>query len=375
MRIGINALAWRPGWQVGVDRYMRELVKALQEIDSSNKYTVFLSKEARGHLKLAAKNFREVVCPIFNRWRPLRVLWEQTALAGRAQAEGIEVMLCVGGLVPQKLKVPAAQVIHDLQVFHYPENFSWIKRKFLTKMLPRCAQAARLIIAASECTREDVINCLKQPYAKIHVAWLAAAPHFEPASPTTIAQAKNKYGISGEYLLCVATKHRHKNLAALVEVYDKVIGETWPGQLLLAGRAGSGSAELRAAVRRSRHREAIRLLEHVDHNSLAGLYSGATAFVLPSLFEGFGMTVLEAMQCGCPVACSNLTALPEVADEAALLFDPRDRTQFQEALERIITDEGLREQLRQRGLAQARRFSWEATAQKTLAVLNQALEG
>lgn len=374
MRVGINALAWRPGWQVGVDRYVRELVRALQEIDSSNEYIIFVSKETHGHLKLAAENFREVACPIFNRWRPLRVLWEQTTLAGRAQAEGIEVMLCVGGLAPQNLKVPTVQIIHDLQVFHYPENFSWIKRRFLTKLLPRCAQAARLVIASSEYTREDVIKFLKQPREKTRVIWLAVGSHFQPASPKTIARGKKKYDIGGEYLLCVATKHRHKNLAALVEVYDKAIGETWPGQLLLAGRAGSGSAELRATVRRSRHRETVRLLEHVDDNNLAGLYSGATAFVLPSLFEGFGMTVLEAMQCGCPVACSNLTALPEVADEAALLFDPRDRIRFQEALERIIRDEGLREQLRQRGLAHARRFSWKATAQKTIAVLRQALE-
>ncbi len=373
MRIGIDALAWAPGRQAGVDTYLRHQVAALQEIDSNNEYVIFVSREARARLGLVAENFREATCPIYSQWRPLRAVWEQTALAARTRAEGIEALLCVGGIVPPNLGAPTIQVIHDLQAFHYPENFSWTKRRFLTWALPRSAQAAALTIASSEYTRGDVIKFLGQPPEKIRVVLLAAGTEFRPASPEAMAQVRSKYNIAGEYLLCVATAHRHKNIAGLVAAYDEAIGEKWTGKLVLAGRAGSGSAQLLAAIRASHHQDRIRLLGRVDEGSLPALYSGATAFIMPSLFEGFGMTVLEAMQCGCPVVCSNLTAAPEAAGQAALLFDPRDQRQFRKALVRIISDDQLRDNLRERGFAQARRFSWQDTAQKTLSAIQEAV--
>lgn len=372
MRIGINGLSWFPSKQAGVDTYLRQLIQALQEIDSSNEYVVFVSRDAQYCLELGAKNFREVVCPTYGQWPSLRVLWEQAVLARRAEAEGIEAMLCVGGLVPHNLRVPSVQVIHDLQVFHYSENFSWAKREFLKRMLPRSARAAALTIASSAYTCEDVIKLLGQRREKTRVVLLAAGEQFRPASAEAIAQVKRQYNMEDEYVLCVATSHRHKKVAALVDVYDEVAGETRAGGLVLVGRAGSGSAQVLAALRHARRPERICLLGHVNEKTLPALYSGASAFIMPSLFEGFGMTMLEAMQCGCPVACSNLTAAPEATGDAALLFDPRDRKQFAAAFKRIICDDELRQSLRKKGFAQARRFSWLDTAQKTLAVIQEA---
>ena len=372
MRIGINALAWRPREQAGVDTYLQQLVGALQRVDDENEYVVFLAAGAQGQLGMGGERFREVVCPALSRWRAGRALWEGFGLARQVEGEGIEVLLCAGGMVPTNLSVPAVQVIHDLQVYHYPENFSWLKRRFLQRMLPRSAEAARLTVASSGYTRGDVVRFLAHRLEDTRVVQLAGRTGCQPASAESVERVRSQYDLEERYLLCVATSHLHKNLHGLVEAYSRADLATG---LVLVGKRGTGHSQLIRAIRRARGRERIRVLGRVAAEELGALYTGATGFVLPSLFEGFGMTVLEAMQCGCPVACSSLTAVPEVAGEAALLFDPRNPEVFGEALDRISHDETLREQLREAGFAQAAKFNWQQTARGTMDALGEAVQG
>jgi len=173
MRIGINALSWKPERQAGVDTYLRQLVDALQQVDAENEYVVFLAAGTQGQLAIAGGRFHEVICPGLSRWRAGRVLWEELCLARQVANEGIEVLLCVGGMVPSNLSIPAVQIVHDLQVYHYPENFSWLKRRFLQKMLPRSAEAASLTVASSEYTRRDVVRFLSQRREETRVVHLA----------------------------------------------------------------------------------------------------------------------------------------------------------------------------------------------------------
>jgi len=187
-----------------------------------------------------------------------------------------------------------------------------------------------------------------------------------------VARIRSHYDLQERYLLCVATSHLHKNLHGLVEAYSQA---DLAADLVLVGKRGSGHGQLVEAIRRARGRERIRVLGRVPAEELGALYTGATGFVLPSLLEGFGMTVLEAMQCGCPVACSSLTALPEVAGEAALLFDPRDPEVFGEALDRISNDEVLCKRLREAGFVQAGEFDWQQTAMRTIDALVEASQG
>jgi len=372
MRIGIDALAWRPERQAGVDTYLRELVSALQRVDTENEYAIFLSAGVQGKIALSSDRFCEVISPGLSRWRAGRVLWEELGLIRLVEDEGIEVLLGAGGIVPNNLGIPAVQVIHDLQVYHYPENFSWLKRRFLQKMLPRSAGAASLTVASSEYTRRDVVRFLPQRQEHTRVVHLAGQARYQRASAASVRRVRRQYGLEERYLLCVATSHLHKNLHGLVEAYSRAnLGV----ELVLVGKRGSGHNQLIRAIRRAREREQIRVLGRVPTEDLGALYTGAIGFVLPSLFEGFGMTVLEAMQCGCPVTCSSHTALPEVAGEGALLFDPRDPEGFQEALSRISNDEVLRERLREAGLAQAAKFDWEQTARGTIRALTEAGRG
>ena len=372
MRIGINALAWRPEQQAGVDTYLRQLVGALQQVDAENEYVVFLAAGAQGQLGIAGGGFREVVCPALSRWRAGRALWEELGLARQVEREGIEVLLCAGGMVPTNLSIPAVQVIHDLQVFHCPENFSWLKRRFLLRMLPRSAEAASLTVASSGYTRRDVVRFLHQRAEDTRIVHLAGRAGCRPASAESVQRIRRQYDLEERYLLCVATSHLHKNLHGLVEAYSRA---DLAAGLVLVGKRGTGHGQLIRAIRQARGRERIRVLGRVAAEELGALYTGATGLVLPSLFEGFGMTVLEAMQCGCPVACSSLTALPEVAGEAALLFDPRDPEVLGEALGRISNDETLCERLREAGSVQAGKFDWQQTAKGTIDALGEAVRG
>jgi len=370
MRIGINALAWVPDRQAGMQTYLCQLVRALQEVDSDNEYIVFVGREAEEQLELRNENFREVVCTPPSRSRILRAVWEQVQLPRRARAEQVEVLLCTGGIVPGNLDMPAVQVIHDLQVFHYPENFSWLKRNFLRKMLPRSARAASVTVADSEYTRGDVVKLLPQRRADTRVALLAGSPEYQPTSTEAIAQVRRRYQLSDEYLLSVGTSHLHKNLHGLVEAYERA---DVTAELVLVGRRGSGQHRLMRAVNEAKRRRQIKLLGRVANSELAALYTGASSFVFPSLFEGFGMPVLEAMQCGCPVACSSLTALSEVAGPAALLFNPRDQQAFTAAIQRLLTEQSLRERLREKGFARAGKFDWRQTASATIEALFDAV--
>jgi len=369
MRIGINALAWRPGEQAGVDTYVRELIGALRQIDTENEYAVFLAAGADGQLGISGSRFREVVCPTLSRWRPGRAIWEEIGLAGQVEAEGVEVLLCAGGIVPGTLDVPTVQVIHDLQVFHYPENVSWLKRRFLQKMLPRSAEAASLTVTSSEYTRRDVVRFLPQRREDTRVVRLAGRTGCQPTSAESVQRVRRQYGLEARYLLCVATSHIHKNLHGLAEAYSRA---DLAAELVLVGKRGTGHSQLIEAIRQAGVEERIRVLGRVPAEELGALYAGATGFVVPSLFEGFGMTVLEAMQCGCPVACSALTALPEVAGEAALLFDPQNPEAFGETLNRISSDGVLRERLREAGFVQAAKFDWQQTARETKDALVEA---
>ena len=193
----------------------------------------------------------------------------------------------------------------------------------------------------------------------------------EPLARVDPAPVRARYGLAPDYLLHVGTLQPRKNLARLMEAAASLRAR-WPElQLVLAGQPGWQAGPILAQARA--HSDSVRLLDYVPDDDLPGLYSGARAFVFPSLYEGFGFPVLEAMACGTPVVCSNTSSLPEVAGEAALLMDPEDTAALAGAIGRLLEDTALRENLIARGLEQARKFSWERAAQETLAVLDIAV--
>jgi glycosyltransferase involved in cell wall biosynthesis len=270
--------------------------------------------------------------------------------------------------------------VHDLGYHYYPEAHTLFQNAYLRWSTRHNARNATHVLADSEATRQDLVRYYHIPLAKIAVVYPGRDETLVPVvDPEALALVRAHYDLAEPYLLYVGTLHPRKNLVRLVQAFALLLGSVPPGrvniQLVVAGQKGWLYDEVFAQVRKLGLTGRVVLTGYVPDADLPALLSGALAFVFPSLYEGFGLPVLEAMACGTPVICSNVSSLPEVAGDAALLVDPLDTESLAEAMAKLVTDEGLRQELVERGLRQMQRFSWRRCARETLDVLEGAGRG
>jgi glycosyltransferase involved in cell wall biosynthesis len=262
--------------------------------------------------------------------------------------------------------------LHDLGYLHYPAAHRPADRRYLHASTRWSAHQATAVIADSCATRDDLVAAYGVPRDRIHVIYLGRDEALTPVDDAgELARVRAAYGLGERYLLYVGTLQPRKNLARVIAAFARVCDRVELGgvQLVLAGKKGWLYDDLFAAVERLGLRGRVAFPGYIPDADLPALLSGGTAFVFPSLYEGFGIPVLEAGGCGVPVITSNTSSLPEVAGDAALLVDPHDVEAIAEAMYRLVTDEALRAELTRRGLENVKRFSWEKCARETLAVL------
>ncbi|MGQ9501096.1 MAG: glycosyltransferase family 4 protein [Anaerolineae bacterium] len=272
-------------------------------------------------------------------------------------------------------RIPTVLTVHDLIFRLFPEHHKRLNFWYLNATMPLYCRRADAIIAVSEATRHDLMRLYGVPAEKITVIHEAAAPHFKPATPERIAAVRERYGLPEHYILRVGTIEPRKNLERLLDAlqllqhYDSTI------RLVVVGSKGWLYDRFFKKLHGSGLRHAVVLTGYVRDTDLPAIYSGATLLVEPSLYEGFGLPLLEAMACGTPVVCSNTSSLPEVAGDAACYFDPRDSAAMAEAIGEVWRDGSLRDTMRHNGLTRAAQFSWERTAQETLTVYRTLVPG
>ena len=265
--------------------------------------------------------------------------------------------------------------VHDLGYLAYPEAHKTGDRRYLDWSTRWNARRAKFVIADSAATQADLIRAYGVDERKIRVIHLGRDETLAPVPDAQVlAEVQARYGITAHYVLYVGTLQPRKNLARVIEAFARAAAApAFAGiQLVLAGKKGWLYDDLFAQVERMGLAGRVLFPGYVDDADLPALLSGALAFVFPSLYEGFGIPVLEAGACGVPVITSNTSSLPEVAGDAALLVDPHDVDAIAEAMTRLVTDAALRTELSRRGLANVQRFSWEKCARETLAVLLEA---
>ena len=268
-------------------------------------------------------------------------------------------------LMPYRPGVPALVTFYDLIPILFPQVSSF-RARVLFRLTSRLAlKTAYHAIAISAATQHDMLRCLRADPERLTITPLAAAPHFTPQSALQVAEIRDRYALPSPFILYLGSNKPHKNLSRLVEAYAPlrdlgiplVVAGTWlpqyPEPRRIADTLGLDNTQ-------------IRWLGPVPGQDLAALYTAALAFAFPSLVEGFGLPVVEAMACGTPVVCSRIPSLVEVAGDAAELFDPMNTTSITNALRQVIQDSDLQTTLRQRALTQAATFSWQKTAQITL---------
>ncbi len=301
------------------------------------------------------------------------VLGEQTLLPALAARDGVELMHSMASTAPLWGRFRRVVTVHDLIYARVPDAHAGLRDKGMRVLVPGAARRSDRVIADSQSTREDLVTLLGVAAERIDVVPLGLgtvrrdAPLAEPD-----VRARFELG-ERPVLLSVSAKRPHKNLLALLGALAQIAPADRP-VLVIPGYPTAHERELRARASALDLASDVRFPAWVSEEELEGLWSIARAFVFPSLYEGFGLPVLEAMARGVPVTCSNASSVPEVAGDAALLFDPHDESAIAQALRQVLGDEALRERLRALGLARAREFTWERTARLTLDSYARALQ-
>jgi len=366
-----------PGIVGGSETILRNLVSKLASIDRHNEYVLFTNRENSGSFNLNQPNFLEVTCPIPARFRPARILWEQFVLPIQCQWHGIDLLHSPGYVSPIALPCPSVVSILDMNYFFFPQDWSKLALLALKILVPLSARSSREIIALSQSSKRHVVKALKIPEDRINVTYMGVDKIFHPHhSRREILKIKNRIGIKANFILSVANSHPHKNLGRLLQAYhtlrkDKGITH----QLLLAGNPGRGHSELVRMVRKLGMGHEVIFTGYLSHHQMPLLYQAADLFVFPSLYEGFGLPILESMACGTPVVSSNAASLPEVVDEAGILVDPYHVNEMAGAMYRVLSDKSLAQDLIKKGLEQSKKFSWIQTAEQTLAIYKKLMAG
>ncbi|MEO0079237.1 MAG: glycosyltransferase family 1 protein [candidate division WOR-3 bacterium] len=265
--------------------------------------------------------------------------------------------------------------VHDLIYARVPGAFEPKYEKYLSCLVPRSVHRARRVIAVSETTRRDIIELLNAEPERVVTVHHGVEPIYKPDQELEyLERVRRKLDLPERFILHVGAIERRKCLEALVRACARLFNKGRIDALVLAGEEGYGAEGVRRVIAETGVTNQVRYLGYVPQELIPGLYRLATVLTLVSWYEGFGMPVLEAMACGTPVVTANVSALPEVAGDAALLVTPNRPDELERALERVLTDEALRSELRAKGLARAGQFTWEKTAAKHVEVYRQVLE-
>ncbi|NSW54645.1 MAG: glycosyltransferase family 4 protein [Armatimonadetes bacterium] len=365
MRVGIDASYLLTAEKSGVETYALNLVRGLLGLEERPECFLYAaSSEPAGEDTDGIWDLADKV-RISRHTR----LWLRARMPILMALDRVDIAHFPGSLLPLWLPAPAVVTFYDLAALRYPELYDPRELSYYDSIIPRAARRAAAVIAISQATKADVVQAFGIPESKVHVTPLGVDRRFVHV-PDAGDLVRREYGLEPGYVLgCVGSGHPRKNLSAVVKAFD-LLAPDGP-QLAIVGAVARDPEALRAfEASPGRHR--IHLIGHVHENTLPAIYSAARVLCFPSLFEGCGLPVLEAMACGTPVVCSNVSSLPEVAGDAALLVDPREIEAIAEALARLLTDDALHEDLSKRGLERAGMYTWERTARLTVEAYHAA---
>jgi glycosyltransferase involved in cell wall biosynthesis len=354
--------------QAGLGRYAAELAKALLATQPADErlelfYTDPQQRQPPAPLHtLPGKRLALASKP----WR-LRVLLAH--LFQRPQDRMIDspdVFLATDHLLPFLPQTSTIFTIHDVTFISHPHTHSRLNRSYLRLMMPYFLRRAKAVVAVSQCTLQNACQYYPIVATKGYVIYSGVDGHFQPVVDQAVLDlVRSRYKLPAHFWLYVGTIEPRKNLVTLFEAFKQALPQLEGDKLVIAGKKGWLYDEILARLKALGLEDHVLFTGYVPDAELPALYTLAQAFVFPSLYEGFGLPILEAMACGTPVICSNRSSLPEVAGEAALLLSPDNPRGWAEAMSQLKQNESLRADLRERGLRQVKGFTWETTAQHT----------
>jgi len=380
MLIGLDASRAARARRTGTETYALELIRTLAKLAGPQHRFRLYTPHPPQHADWPDSAYVET------RVIPWLRLWTHLRLAVELRQHPPDVLFVPAHVLPVFCPVPAIVTVHDLGYIHYPEAHRPFDRWYLNWSTRRHTRVARHIIADSTATKDDLVEIYGADPERITVVYLGRDETLVPiTNPKIINQTKSRYQIKDDYLLYLGTLHPRKNLVRLVEAFYKALQDLSQNQgeqpfapttslkLVIAGQKGWLYDEIFTRVQALGLEEQVIFPGYIAGEDKPALLSGAMAYVFPSLYEGFGLPVLEAMACGTPVLTSNVSSLPEVAGEAALLVDPRQTAEIAKGLTQLISDASLRQQLVERGFRQIEHFSWDKAAGQVLEILENSI--
>lgn len=369
MRIGVDArlIHHQPA---GIGKYTWHLLRALSQLDLDDEFIIFQHRRY-GEQLVSQRNFRRATL-----FAPVHTRLEQYMLPVELLRFQLSLLHCTDFIPPLHTPIPTVITVHDLAFLHYP-HFLTAESAAYYSQIDRAVRAARHIIVPSESTKRDVVGMLGVRANKISVIYEAAAEIFRPLPiAETQAEMQAQFNIPQSYILFVGTIEPRKNISGLLNAFHGLratYGHSETG-LVIAGGTGWLYEETLEMVRKLDLEPSVHFLGRVSDETLHKLYVGARLHVHPAHYEGFGLPPLEAMACGTPTIVSNVSSLPEVVSDAALLVDPNSWEEITVAMHRLLSDAALHAELRQKGLQRASCFSWQRAAAATLDVYRHVAE-
>ena len=379
MKIGINALFMHYP-TTGSGQYLTNLTKALAEVDNHNDY-ILLGPQPTSHAENSPLPYQvHPVAGFARRTENIeKVFWEQLACPAAARATKADLLHVPYFAPPLVPRTPTVVTIQDIISLRLPAYRPTGKVQMYMNLVARAAHRASMVITISQHARQDIIDVLHIPSERIRVIYQAVGEEYQPVTKQEqIKAARKQYGLGERYIFYIGGLDQRKNVPQLVRAFAHLqaqIGDPHL-QLFISGNPDKQKGPLfpdPRPVAADLGMSGQIIYRFVEEEDKPAIYSGASLFVFPSIYEGFGLPPLEAMACGTPVVCSNRTSLPEVVGDAAISVDPNDTHALVGAIRRVLTDEALHTDLRARSLERAKQFSWRKTAQETVAVYEEIL--
>ena len=381
MKIGINTYFYKfPA--SGSGQYLLHLLQALAEVDQENTYILLGPQPVSEKIETQLR-FPYIVAPVPGIARRNasieNLMWEQFTSPSAARKAGVDLLHVPYFAPPFFPRTPSIITIHDIIPLRLPQYRTDPKMKAYLQLITRAARRATLIITVSQHAKQDMLDALKLPAERIRVVYEAAGDEYHPISdPAVQAKVRAHYGLKGHYVLYLGGLDQRKNVPQLVRAFAQLYRQLGDPdlQLLIAGNPDKKNGPLFPDPRPVAAELGITgqiIYLFIEEADKPAIYSGASVFVFPSLYEGFGLTPLEAMSCGTPVVCSNRTSLPEVVGDAAISFDPDNLRKMVQDLYSVLTNNDLQADLRARSLKRATQFNWRKTAIETIEIYQEAI--
>lgn len=374
MRVGITTFG-ADGGKSGLSQYITKLLQQLALIPNGPEFEVIVYDDEKSLFVPPSDNMK-AICFGKKLHNPLiNLAWHLVGLPLLCRKRGYDVLFlpAANRRAPFWLPCPSVGTVHDFSSTHVEDKYDKARMFFIKRYTPVLIRRLNMVLTVSENSKKDIVSFCGIPDEKVVVTpnGVDLDVYFPDQSDAVIDQVRSKYRIRSPYILYVSRiEHPGKNHVRLINAFSRLKAKTRiPHQLVLAGTPWGRAEEVYETAAKSPYTEDIAFIGFVDGADLPALYAGAELFVFPSLYEGFGMPILEAMACGTPVICSNVSSMPEVAGNAAILFDPNDEADISQKMGEIIENNELRNDLIQKGFERSRLFSWSSAAQKTLEVI------